>query len=75
MSTHRTATIADVVDSVISSDAGGRLTQRQAGDAVHTALRTVIGLNCLGGNTLDIDLGNGHFLHCGLKRAVGAPDV
>lgn len=75
MRTHRTATIADVVGSVLTSDAGGRLTQRQAGDAVHTALRTVIGLHCLGGNTLNIDLGNGHFLHCSLKRSVGATDV
>jgi len=75
MSTHVTATIGDVVSSVLSSDAGGRLNKRQAGDAVHLALRTVIGLRCLGGNTLDIDLGNGHFLNCSLKRAVGATDV
>jgi|GEM_PF-2561903 len=75
MSSARTATIADVVSSVLTSDAGGHLTLRQASNAVHIALRTVIGLNCLGGNTLDIDLGNGHFLHCSLKRAVGATDV
>lgn len=75
MSTHVTATIGDVVSSVLSSDAGTRLNKRQVGDVVHLALRTVIGLSCLGGHTLDIDLGNGHFLHCSLKRAVGATDV
>ncbi len=75
MSMHVTATIGDVVGSVLSSDAGIRLNKCQVGDAVHIALRTVIGLNCLGGNTLDIDLGNGHFLNCTLKRAVGATNV
>ena len=39
------------------------------------ALRTVIGLNCMNGRTLDIDLGNGHFLHCSLKRAVGPTNI
>ena len=75
MSTSRTATVADVARSVLTSDAGGRLTDRQAHDAVHIALRTVIGLNCMNGRTLDIDLGNGHFLHCSLKRAVGPTNV
>lgn len=75
MSTNRTATVADVVRSVLTSDAGGRLTEHQVHDAVHLALRTVIGLNCMNGRTLDIDLGNGHFLHCSLKRAVGPTNI
>lgn len=69
MTTNRTVTVADVVSSVISSDAGADLAASQAGAAVQIALRTVIGLYCLGGYTLDIDLGNGHFLHCSLKPA------
>ncbi|MFE8644154.1 hypothetical protein ACFX58_03605 [Sphingomonas sp. NCPPB 2930] len=73
--TQRHASIADVVQSVLTSDAGGRLTPQQAGDAVEAALRTVIGLNCLKASTLDIDLGNGHTLHCSLKRAVGPTDI
>lgn len=75
MTTTRTATVADVAHSVLTSDAGGRLNERQAHDAVHLALRTVIGLNCMNGRTLDIDLGNGHFLHCSLKRAVGPTNI
>lgn len=72
MTTNRPATIAtifDVVSSVLTSDVGCHLTLLQASNAVDIALRTVIGLYCLGGNTLDIDLGNGHFLHCSLKPA------
>jgi hypothetical protein len=75
MSTTRTATVADVARCVLTLDAGGRLTDRQAHDAVHIALRTVIGLNCMNGGTLDIDLGNGHFLSCSLKRAVGPTNI
>ncbi len=69
MSASRTVTVADVVSSVISSDAGAHLAASQAGAAVQIALHTVIGLYCLGGYTLDIDLGNGYFLHCSLKPA------
>lgn len=71
----RTATIAEVVQSTLSSDAGATLSADQVKTAMHIALRTVIGLNCLGGSTLDIDLGNGHYLHCSLKRAIGPTNL
>ena len=69
------ATIADVAKSVVSSDSGHTLQAPQVNLTMDIALRTVIGLNCLAGNTLDIDLGNGHFLHCSLKQAIGPTDV
>ncbi|MDD2711398.1 MAG: hypothetical protein PHU77_00620 [Simplicispira sp.] len=75
MSTTRSTTVAAIVRSVLNSDAGQRLTTRQADDAVHTTLRTVIALNCLDGNSVDIDLGNGHFLACNLKQGIGPTDV
>ncbi len=75
MTMNRTATVADVAHSVLSSDAGGQLKEREVNTTVHLALRTVIGLNCLKGRTLDIDLGNGHFLHCSLKQAIGPISV
>lgn len=75
MSTTRNATIADVVRSVLTSDAGGSLKEPQVTTTLDIALRTVIGLNCLNGCALDIDLGNGHTLHCSLKRAIGPIDI
>ncbi|MFT4243530.1 MAG: hypothetical protein QM569_14755 [Acidovorax sp.] len=72
---HRKATIAEVANSVLSSDAANTLKAAQVHGALDIALRTVIGLNCLGGHTLDIDQGNGHVLHCSLKRVVGPTDV
>ncbi|MCD6663484.1 MAG: hypothetical protein LT082_08800 [Comamonas sp.] len=75
MKTPRNATIADVARSVVSSDAGGTLEAQQVHEILDIALRTVIGLNCLGGNTQDIDLGNGHLLHCGVKRVIGPTDI
>lgn len=72
MSANRTVTVADVARSVITSDGGARLMEREVTTTVQLTLRTVIGLNCLNGNTLDIDLGNGNFLHCRLKRSVGS---
>lgn len=75
MSAERTATIADVIRAVLSSDGAAQLSAVHASLAVDLALRKVIGTNCLGGSSLDIDLGNGHFLHCSLRRAVGATDV
>lgn len=73
--THRTGTIAQVAQSVLTSEVGGTLKKQQVHATLDIALRTVIGLNCLGGHTLDIDLGNGHFLHCSLKRAIGPTSV
>lgn len=73
--THRNGTIAQVAQSVLSSDVGSTLKEPQVHAILDIALRTVIGLNCLGGNTLDIDLGNGHFLHCSLKRAIGPTNL
>ena len=72
---NRTGTIAQVAQSVLSSDVGSTLKEQQVHATLDIALRTVIGLNCLGGNTLDIDLGNGHFLHCSLKRAIGPTNL
>ena len=73
--THRTGTIAQVAQSVLSSDVGSTLKEPQVHATLDIALRTVIGLNCLGGNTLDIDLGNGHYLHCSVKKAIGPTNV
>jgi len=70
MTTAHIATIPDVIRAVISSDEGADLIASHAGAAVQIALVTVIGLHCLGDRTLDIDLGNGHFLHCSLKRSI-----
>lgn len=75
MSAERTTTIADVIRAVLASDGAAQLSAVHASLAVDLALRKVIGMNCLAGNSLDIDLGNGHFLHCSLKRAVGATNV
>lgn len=75
MSTTRSTTVGAIVRSVLNSDAGHRLSQHPATEAVHIALRTVIGLNCLGGNSVDIALGNGYVLHCTLKQAIGPTDV
>ena len=75
MSMTRNATIAQVAASVASSDAGCTIKASQAHAVLDIALRTVIGLNCLGGSTLDIDLGNGHVLHCSLKRVIGPTNV
>lgn len=72
MSAERTVTVADVARSVITSDGGARLKEREVTTTVQLALRTVIGLNCMNGKTLDIDLGNGHFLHCSLKQPIGS---
>jgi hypothetical protein len=74
MSMHRNATISQVAASVASSDAGRDIKASQAQAVLHIALRT-IGLNCLNGRTLDIDLGNGHILHCSVKRAIGPTNV
>ena len=71
----RIGTIAQVAESVLSSDTGFKLPSDHVHATLNIALRTVIGLNCLGGGTLDIDLGNGHFLHCSLKRAISPTSV
>lgn len=71
MSMHKTATIGDVCRAVLSSNGGAQLSAVRTSVAVDLALRSVIGLNCLGGATVDIDLGNGHLLHCSVRRAVG----
>ena len=70
MSTTRTATIADVAHSVCTCDGAEGLPVVQTANIVDFTLRTVIGLNCLGGNVLDINLGNGHILSCSVKKAV-----
>lgn len=70
MSAERTATIADVIRAVLSSDGAAQLSAVHASLAVDLALRKVIGMNCLAGNRLDIDLGNGHVLHCSLGVAL-----
>lgn len=75
MSTTRTATTADVAHSVCSCDDATDLPVIQTAKIVDFTLRKVIGLNCLGGNVLDIDLGNGHVLSCSVKKAVGPTDV
>jgi hypothetical protein len=74
MSTTRTATTTDVAHSVCTCDGAEGLLVQTA-KIVDFTLRTVIGLNCLGGNVLNIDLGNGHVLSCSVKQAVGPTDV
>lgn len=71
----RKATIADVQRSVASRDDAANLDHKQIQQIVDFTLRNVIGLNCLGGRPLHIDLGNGHILVCRLKRAIGPTDV
>lgn len=75
MSITRTATIADVTHSVCTCDGAEGLSVVQTAKIMDFALRTVIGLNCLGGNVLDINLGNGHILSCNVKKAIGPTDV
>jgi len=75
MSTPRTATTTDVAHSVCTCDGAEGLPVVQTAKIVDFTLRTVIGLNCLGGNVLNIDLGNGHVLSCSVKQAVGPTDV
>ncbi|MEG0936542.1 MAG: hypothetical protein RSE32_07970 [Comamonas sp.] len=75
MSMTRTATTTDVAQSVCSCDGAEGLPIIQTAQIVDFTLRTVIGLNCLGGNVLDIDLGNGHVLSCSVKQAVGPTDI
>lgn len=70
MSTGRTAAIADVIRAVLASDGAAQLSAVHVSLAVDLALRKVIGMNCLGGSSLDIDLGNGHVLHCSLQRSI-----
>lgn len=71
----RHATTADVACSVANSDANPQLSPEQALQVVDITLRTVIGLNCLNGSALHIDLNNGHVLICEVKRSVGPTDV
>lgn len=71
----RNATISDVARSVASCDGAASLDKDQTQQIVDFMLRKVIGLNCLGGNTLHIDLNNGHILVCDVKRSVGPMDV
>ena len=75
MSTTRTATTADVAHSVCSCDEAANLPIVQTTKIVDFTLRKVIGLNCLNGTVLNIDLGNGHVLSCSVKQAVGPTDV
>lgn len=75
MSTTRIATTADVAHSVCTCDGAEGLPVIQTAKIVDFTLRTVIGLNCLGGNVLDINLGNGHVLSCTVKKAIGPTDV
>ena len=70
MSPHGTTTIADVIRAVLASDAGVQLSAVHASLAVGLALRDVIGRHCLRDESLDIDLGNGHVLHCSLGVAL-----
>lgn len=72
MSTHHTAAIADVIRAVLASDGAAQLSAVHASLAVDIALRKVIGMNCLAGRSLDIDLGNGHVLRCSLGAALQA---
>lgn len=75
MNTTRTATIADVAHSVCTCDGAEGLSVVQTAKIMDFALRTVIGLNCLSGNVLNINLGNGHVLSCSVKKAVGPTDI
>ena len=69
------ASIADVAHSVCSLDSSEGMPVIQASKIIDSTLRTVIGMNCLDGNVLDIDLGNGHILSCSVKKAIGPTDV
>ena len=73
----RTGTIKDLARSVLSSDFAvlEQVSAPQIEKILDTALRTVIGLNCLATGGLDIDLCNGHVLSCTVKKIVGPLDV
>ena len=75
MTTTRFASTADVAHSVCTSEGAQSLPLVQTTKIVDFALRTVIGLNCQHGNTLDINLGNGHVLSCSIKKAIGPTDL
>lgn len=75
MTTTRFASTADVAHSVCTSAGAQSLPLVQTTKIVDFTLRTVIGLNCQNGNTLDINLGNGHVLSCCIKKAIGPTDV
>ncbi|WP_182283180.1 hypothetical protein [Comamonas testosteroni] len=75
MTTTRFASTADVAHSVCTSEGAQSLPLVQNTKIVDFTLRTVIGLNCQNGNTLDINLGNGHVLSCSVKKAIGPTDV
>jgi hypothetical protein len=73
----RTGTINDLARAVINSDFAvlEQVSAEQIQKILDTALRTVIGLNCLAASGLDIDLGNGHVMSCTVKKIVGPLDV
>ncbi|WP_043008009.1 hypothetical protein [Comamonas testosteroni] len=75
MTTTRFASTTDVAHSVCTSEGAQSLPLVQTTKIVDFTLRTVIGLNCQNGNTLDINLGNGHVLSCCIKKAIGPTDV
>ena len=75
MSATRTATVADVAHSVCTCDGAEGLPITQTVQIVDFTLRKVVGLNCLGGNVLNINLGNGHILSCTVKKAIGPTDI
>lgn len=68
----KTATIEEIVRSVMSKDGASTLAKRQVNNAIQLALRSVVGLYCLDGDELDIDLGNGYALRCSLVPKVEA---
>lgn len=69
------ASIADVAHSVCSLDSSEGMPVIQASKIIDSTLRTVIGMNCLGDRSVEIDLGNGHTLCCSVKKAIGPTDV
>ena len=75
MTPTRFASTADVAHSVCTCEGAQSLPLVQTTKIVDFTLRTVIGLNCQNGNTLDINLGNGHVLSCCIKKAIGPTDV
>ncbi|MEX8193588.1 hypothetical protein [Comamonas guangdongensis] len=75
MTTTRLASTADVAHSVCTSEGAQSLPLMQITKIVDFTLRTAIGLNCQNGNTLEINLDNGHVLSCCIKKAIGPTDV
>ncbi len=69
-------TIMQLAKAVADSDGfNGHTHVFQIAHVLEIALKTRLGILCLDGHTVDIDLGNGHVLHCAVKKAVGPTDV